>query len=167
MPPQIDHYIGRPVASVGPVDGKDAWDWGIRFVGDVLVRNHDKRRTKVPEKIVGLVYLAIAMSELDTRLMFGHYEIVEGEQQATVDEQVMFTPTEYSISDPTFEDEPYFPQRPDKEEDFARMVPADPSAERVQDAPFPMPDVSGVPNVIVTDLSESSESAGEVEDEEE
>jgi len=130
MKPQLDYVIGRPVESVDV--GDEGWDWSIRFTGDIILRNHDKRRTRAPE-IMGMVFFNQVLSETDTVLNFGHYDQTTA---PVIDEEVKFTATEYSITDPRFPDhEEHFPQRPDPEEDITRMPPEDPSPERVADEP--------------------------------
>lgn len=139
--PQLDHYIGQTVEAVETFGGGD-WDWGIRLVGHAIVRNEDKRRTHAPENIENKTFLNFTLSETGTTMNFGHYD---NQQFQIIDESVDLTPTQYSITDQRFEEgEPYYPQRPDVEEQEA--LPEDPSEERVVDGPeqpFSLPPIEG------------------------
>jgi hypothetical protein len=128
--PSVDYLYGRQVESVGRNEKAEGdWDWYIKFEGGSIIRNHDKRRKALP-KITGLVLLAALYSELDTRLVFGHHDQVDG---SVTDEEITLTPTAYSISDSRFPGGPHFPQRLDPEEES--LLPADPSGERVAEGP--------------------------------
>lgn len=133
LTPKLDYYVGRPVESI---ESESGWDWAIRFSGDVLVRNTDKRRTAAPsDELVGQLYFTAILGETDTRLQFGHYD---ADQQPVVDSEVVLTPTQYTITDERFEGGPHFPQSLDAEEQD--LLPDDPSVERVVDGPETPPD---------------------------
>jgi hypothetical protein len=136
MVPQLDYYIGRSLVEVKQ-DGPD-WNWRLRFDGDALVTNTDRKRTAMPENLVGLVYLNVILTEDETRLNFGHYE--PATQEPVIDQTVVFTPTEYTISDDLFEGGPHYPQRVPEEDVNAQepppdpLLPPDPSVDRVAEA---------------------------------
>lgn len=127
MKPSLDYYIGRPVEAVETGE-EGAWDWAILFPGDVRVHNTDQDKTEIPEDVEGKIFLSTAMGELDTRMMFGHYE--DGEP--VIDTTVELSPLEYTISDERFEGGPHYPQRLEEEEE---ALPEDPSPDRVAEGP--------------------------------
>lgn len=129
MFPTLDHYYGRSVVAVAPeATAEHEADWAIELDGTVFIHNADRRRTVKPD-IEGMVFLAAVYDEENTILKFGHIE--NGE--SVFDEDVSLTATSYAISDPGFEESPYFPQRVTPEE--AAILPVDPSPERVVDGP--------------------------------
>lgn len=119
--PSLDHYTGRPVDSVIQYGDED-WQWAVRLEGGTLIKNHDKRRTVAPSDVIlGTVVGNSIYSELDTRIVFSNGE------------EVVFTPTKYSLSDPGFTgDREVFPQDVAAEE--AVVIP-DPSDRRVVNGP--------------------------------
>jgi hypothetical protein len=125
LPPRLDHYIARPVTQVVEY-GEEDWEWGVELVGDVVIKNHDKRRTAKPDGLVDLPLMMVTFGELDTEMHFG---VGDGDNTT----KVTLTPTQYSISDGHRDtgDEPYYPQV--DPENIG--LPDDPSADRVAEGP--------------------------------
>lgn len=146
--PRLDYYFGRPVEFVGRLDSSEGdWDWVIQFVDQVIVRNHDKRRKAAPgESLKGEMFLSNILSETETRMLFGHYDAA---QAPVVTDEVILTPTLYSISDAKFGEEQFFPQVPVEE---GADLPPDPSSDRVAEGP----------EADAEEVVEASESAAEV-----
>jgi hypothetical protein len=133
MKPNLDYYIGRKVEAITQGDEGD-WDWTLRLEGDILISNHDKRRTSPPtNEIIGLVFLMAVLQEDLTVMKFGNYEASEDGPVPAYLQDVQVTPTQYAVADERFEGGPHFPQRLDEEEQ--EMLPDDPSPERVVDGP--------------------------------
>jgi hypothetical protein len=138
---KLEYYHGRAYERV--VQGDEAWDWAIEISGDVLIRNKDKRRTAAPdsEKLEGTSLVRTAYSDTSTMLEFG----ISGPQGYRLAEEVVFTPSLYTLADPSYEmDEETYPQR----EQEAEVVSLhDPWAENAVDGPVSPPDVSIAPGV--------------------
>lgn len=120
--PKLDHYVGRPVEKVISW-GDEEWQWAIRLEGGVLFKNHDEDKVDVPNDVSGLILGNCIFSELDTRCVF-----------SPSGEEVIFTPTLYTIADPNYTGHTeVFPQVPDEEEQI--ITPPDPSGDRITDGP--------------------------------
>jgi len=123
-----DHYLGRKVLGA-EIYGTENWEWAIKFDGDVLFKNSDKRRTKMPEGIGALAFLRVQESDDgNTTLIFGS---IRPDGTASIGESVQLTTTQYSISTPDNTAE-VFPGRPVEEDE---SLPEDPSGDRVADGP--------------------------------
>ena len=133
--PDLSHYVGRNVKKV--VKLKGGGKWRIRLDGDVIIENKDENLPK-PE-IEGLTLVRVMLSEMDTRLLFGHPD--PESQEVKNQEEVTLNPIKYSITDPQqWGGKEIEPQRLDPEErefvnHLRRTLPQDPSQERVVDGP--------------------------------
>jgi len=112
MKPTIDLYVGKKV--VGITRGEEDWEWGIKFEGDVEIRNKDRRETYRPEEIgllvaYGMRLMAFSLSVHDTTLHFA------GAGAAKI--SWSFSPTRYVIVDPKYGGE-VFPQWPEELEEM-------------------------------------------------
>ena len=125
--PQLDYYHGRKVEKVTH-DGDG--EWSIVLEGNVIVRNHDARRTSVPENIEGLQYLFTSYTEKETVMQFG--QSPEGGREWVA----KFTPAKYSISGEGIDGE-HYPQRLDEEEQITvpGIYQEEYLAEREQEGP--------------------------------
>lgn len=134
----VDYYYGQIVE--GLLMGEEDWQWAIRLSGGAVIKNWDKRRTIAPALNLRDGFLLAIFSEDETRLQFGSVNSVT--EEITVNNEVVFTPTQYSISDPVHVPEETYPQQPDDQEVENLAVAWDAALqERVADGPTgPMPD---------------------------
>jgi hypothetical protein len=125
--PSLDHFTGRTLTEVLPGTDDEPWNWAVQLEGNVIIRNHDKRR-KVPplEGLEGLVFLMVTLSDQATEMKLG---TSGGTGQASL----KFTPLHYSIATPDTEEE-VFPQRaPELEALLPEVYEQDYLDERVQE----------------------------------
>jgi hypothetical protein len=117
--PVLDHYVGYPIKAIDNY-GTEEWEWSLVLENGVVIRNYDKRRTATPDvSLLGKPLETVMLSELETRIRIDK------------DNEIVLTPTKYSISDPASSVEygEVFPQVPEELDD---SLPPDPSEERTQ-----------------------------------
>lgn len=107
--PSLDHYIGQIVDSVEEAD--ESMHWDIVLESGVRIRNTDGRRT-MPTDIEGKSFLLTALSETETKLVFGIT------RNGVIEERtdLRLTPALYQIVDSRY-GQAISPQRRDPEED--------------------------------------------------
>ena len=119
--PSVDHFIGQAVEKIVSYGDED-FEWAVKMEGGALFKNHDGRRTALPdESFAGQTLSASIFNEVDTRLVFGNGE------------EITFTPTLYSIA-PSKGASEFFPHMPDEEELVPVEFPAE-LEERMPDGP--------------------------------
>jgi hypothetical protein len=125
--PRLDYYVGRGVVEI------DDTEWAIVLDGDIRITNKDTFLS-TPEnlsKLVGKMFLVGVMSADETRLQFGR--VLSG--QVTVEEEIVLSPLDYTISDPRFPTpSEHYPQREELLSPGSD-APPDPSPDRVVDGP--------------------------------
>jgi hypothetical protein len=134
----LDYYVQRPFVMVhenlGPEANSDTYDpsaWAIELEGNALIRNHDGRRTALPDssELRGTSLLKVDYHENATVLSFGQ----SSQAGMSVAWEIALTPHLYSVADATYTGgEEVWPQRPVDEDD---PLPPDPSPQRVADGP--------------------------------
>jgi hypothetical protein len=150
--PQLDYYIGRTVTDVAA----DEQGFTILLDGEVLIVVEDENAPQpAPEMLEGCQLLTLAMSESETRMLFGEQvqNPVTNQLEQTVRVTVAVSPTKYRIADRQYEGGPYYPQRPQEElrvppeplpvEDTLTMEEPTPAPPHVpqESTPVPPPDV--------------------------
>lgn len=122
----LTYFIGRPFVDIVPLTGADDGLWQITLDGGSVITNRDLAKS-IPDRttLVGTQFIRPIYSELDTRLQFGVKDAVL--------QEVILSPTLYTISDPTFTSngEIYPQMTPDP----LTGVAPDPSDQRVVDGP--------------------------------
>lgn len=103
MKPDLSLYVGKKVTAI--TRGEQPWEWGIKFQGDVEIRNKDEREVLAPIGLVGMFFTHMSFSLHDTTMYF------TGLGKKT--ERFSFNPTRYAIADPAHGGEVY-PQWPEE-----------------------------------------------------
>lgn len=132
---KLDYYNGRPFVRVIQNEDGEESEWGIELEGGVLIRNHDGRRTIIPDENLfkGTSFLGAIFDEQHTTLHFGY----SNKNGSTVVGEIQFTPTLYSVADNDYTGgAEIYPQADTPEED---VLPPDPSNDRVAEGPTEPP----------------------------
>ena len=103
----VDYYHGQSLDEIAL--GDEDWQWALVLNGGAVIKNWDKRRTDVPEIPKGTGLLTSILEADATTLVFGTVD--PATLTVTESGRVVFTPTQYSISDPVYAAEEEFPQR--------------------------------------------------------
>lgn len=103
----VDYYHGQVLEEI--VQGEEAWQWALRLSGGAVIKNWDERRTSAPEIPQGSGFLLTTFDVSQTTLVFGVVDPIT--ETPTEQGRVVFTPTQYSITDPVYAAEDEFPQR--------------------------------------------------------
>lgn len=103
----LTYFHGQELVEI--IQGEEPWQWALKLGGDAIIKNWDERRTSVPEIERGVGFLLTIYEETQTQLVFGTVDAATNTPNEAG--RVIFTPTQYSITDPVYAAEEQFPQR--------------------------------------------------------